>query len=177
MRKALALILLSLLSLTLVAAIVATVGNHPPDWQVALDAYVEYKDTLSPGTTMVRAVERAQRPWNFSRDMSRAVFGDNVSYQTDYTYDENRRTSAKPRPFPPQEVWCVLLERDPSSASAPTKETTYAVVFVAEHHDLHNADIVVHEGAADLFSRKLGDSLSLIGCDLNLEQLPEQVER
>ena len=177
MKKALALILLSLLSLTLVVAIVATVGNHPPDWQMALDAYVEYKDALSPGTTTARVVDQARRPWNFSRDMSRAVFGDNVSYQTDYTYDENRRTSAKPRPFPPQEVWCVLLERDPSSASDSAKETTYAVVFVAEHHDLHNADIVVHEGAADLFTQELRDGLSLIGCDPGLEQSPEQVER
>jgi hypothetical protein len=177
MRKALVLILLSLSSLALVVAIVAIAGNRPPDWQVALDTYVEYKDALLPGTTTVRVVDQARRPRNFSRDMSRAVFGDNVSYQTDHTYDENGRMSDKPRPFPPRNVWCVLLERDPSSASDPAKETPYAVVFVAEHHDLHNADIVVHEGAADLFTRELGDSLSLIDCDLGLEQLPEQVER
>ena len=105
--------------------------------------------------------------------MSQAVFGDSAYYQIDYSYSGKRGSGLKPRPFPPKEVWCVLLGRERSSTDDSTGETTYAVVFVAEHHDLYNADIVIHEGARDpftqdSFTQDFMESLAMIDCDLRL---------
>jgi hypothetical protein len=164
MRRASVVILPLLLAITLVAAsLVAIRTNRPPDWQLELDQYVEYEDSLSSGMTTVQLVDRASKPWNFSRDMSHAVFGDSPYYQTDYNYGGRR--GPRPLPFPPEDVWCVLLERDHNA------ETTYAIVFVAEHQDLYNADVVIHEGASDLSDQSFTESISVIGCDLVLAQL------
>jgi hypothetical protein len=146
-----------------VASLVAMRTNRPPDWQLELDKYVEYKDSLSSGTTTVQLVDRASRPWNFSRDMSHAIFGDSPYYQTDDSYGGRR--GPRPLPFPPEDVRCVLLERDHN------EETTYNIVFVAEHQDLYNADVVIHEGASDLSDQPFAESISEIGCELVLAQL------
>jgi hypothetical protein len=164
MRKASVVIFPLLLATALiVASLVAIRMNRFPDWQLELDRYVEYKDSLSSGTTTVQLVDRASRPWNFSRDMSHAVFGDSPYYQTDYSY--GGRHGPRPLPFPPEDVRCVLLERDHN------EETMYTVVFAAEHQDLYNADVVIHEGASDLSAQSFVDSISRIGCDLVLAQL------
>ena len=171
MRRASVVILPLLLAITLVAAsLVAMRMNRTPDWQLELDKYVGYKDSLSSGTTTVQLVDRASRPWDFSRNMSHAVFGDSPYYQTDYSYGGRR--GPRPLPFPPEDVRCVLLERDHN------EETTYTVVFVAEHQDLYNADMVIHEGASDLSDQSFTESISVIGCDLVLARLgPSSVHR
>jgi len=174
MRRAIILTFPLLLATTLlVALLIAIRMNRPPDWQLELDKYVEYKDSFSSGTTAVQLVERASRPWNISRGMSHAVFGDSPYYQTDYGYSgEKRHGGPRPLPFPPEDVWCVLLERDRN------EETTYAIVFVAEHQDLYNADVVMHEGASDLSTQAFVEGISRIGCDLALAQLrPSNVRR
>ena len=181
MRRAILLIFPLLLATALVAALLVAIRmNRPPDWQLELDKYVEYKDSFSSGTTTVQLVDRASRPWNFSRDMSHAVFGDGPYYQTDYGYSGEGRNRGGPRPlpFPPEDVWCVLLERDHNSTDDLIEETTHTIVFVAEHQDLYNADVVIHEGASDLSTQAFVESVSRIGCDLVLAQLsPSNVRR
>lgn len=163
MRRSIRFILPLFLAVTLVVTLLVAVRmNRPTDWQLELDKYVQYKDSVSSGTTTVRLVDRASKPWNFSRDMSHAVFGDSPYYQTDYSYSGERRSGPKPLPFPPDDVWCVLLERD---------HGTRTIVFVVEHQDLYDADMVVHEGASDLSSQSSVENVSQIGCDLMLAQL------
>jgi hypothetical protein len=173
MRRAGVVIFPLLLATALVvASLVAIRMNRPPDWQLELDEYVGYKDSLSSssGTTTVQLVDRASRPWNFGRDMSQAVFGDSPYFQTDYNYGGRR--GPRPLPFPPEDVRCVLLEQDHNEG------TMYTIVFVAEHQDLYNADVVIHEGANDLSNQSFVDSISAIGCDLVLAQLrPSSVHR
>jgi hypothetical protein len=65
----------------------------------------------------------------------------------------------RPLPFPPEEVWCVLLGRG-------SQATSSGVVFVALHQDIHNADWVVHETAGDPFSPDSLNAASAIGSDL-----------
>ena len=160
---------LLLATILVVALLVAIRMNRPSAWRLALDKYVEYRDSSSSRTTTVHLVDRASKPWNFSRDMSYAVFGDSPYYQTDYGYSGEKRSGPRPLPFPPDDVWCVLLERD---------HETYTIVFVAEHQDLYNADVVIHEGVSDLSTQSLVESVSRIGCDLVLAQLrPSNVHR
>jgi hypothetical protein len=60
MRRASVVIFPLLLATTLVvASLVAMRMNRRPDWQLELDQYVEYKDSLSSGTTTVQLVDRA----------------------------------------------------------------------------------------------------------------------
>jgi hypothetical protein len=123
----------------------------------------------------VRLVDRASKPWNFSRDMSYAVFGDSPYYQTDHGYSGEKGSGPRPLPFPPEDVWCVFLERNQETYTSGSKRS---IVFVAEHQDLYNADMVIHEGVSDLSTQSLVESVSRIGCDLVLAQLqPSSVHR
>ena len=199
MRKAISLIaLLLLLLVVLVIAVMASRARSPAGWQVELDRYVEYKDSLGSGTTTVQATVRASRPWNLDEDMSSAVFADRPYYRADYDYSGDERYGFRQLPYPlsftgpltvelsmlagekgygfrslpypPKDVWCVLLERDLGSGDEPGSERGHEVVFVALHRDIYCADWVVHEVTGDLFSQDLTESLSAIGCDLQLEQ-------
>jgi hypothetical protein len=170
MRRATFLILALLLPATLIIALLAVLQrSHLPAWQLELAKYVECKDSLLSTRTTVRLVDRASRPWNFTQDMNSAVFGDNPSYQTGYSY--GGRDGPRPLPYLPEKVWCALLERDHKSTDELIRETTYTVVFVAEHQNLYHADIVIHEPASDPSAEVLMESLSRVGCESVLEQI------
>ena len=175
MRRATLLILTLLLPVTLIVALLTILqrSRPPAAWQLELDKYVEYKDLFLSEATKVQLIDQASRPWNFNQDMSGAVFGDNPYYRTDYGYSGTERNKGGPRPlpYPPKNVWCALLERDRKAADELMEETTYTVVFVAEHQDLYNASMVIHEAASDLSAQVFVESLSRIGCDSVLEQL------
>jgi hypothetical protein len=66
-------------------------------------------------------------------------------------------------------VWCALLVAEPQPFETGGREPGYIVVFIAEHHDLYNAALVVHESANDHIS--LPESLSLVGCKTVLEEI------
>jgi hypothetical protein len=92
-----------------------------------------------------------------------------ASYQTGYSY--GGRDGPRPLPYPPENVWCALLERDHKSTDELIRETTYTVVFVAEHQNLYHAAIVIHEPASDPSAEVLMESLSRVGCESVLEQI------
>jgi hypothetical protein len=164
-----------------VAALVVREQNLPAAAQAALDKYIEYRYLPSQAPT-IRQVARASLPWNFSSNMSGATFGDSVFFGTTHSYrvqpvnppgfptitpDPNAwrivggspsGSGGRPVPFPPTDVWCVLLQDEiPSSAT---------VVYIALHEDLYYADWVLHEPARS--SKEITDALSRIGCDLKL---------
>jgi len=169
MGRAVSLALLLVALGALVGAFVAAEARRPVGWEAELEKYVEYRDSLSSGTTTAQLVARASQPWNFSRDMSHASFGDSVYYRTDYGYDAGRGGGPRPLPFPPDEVWCVLLQRDRASTTDSVGEITQEVVFSVLDRDMYNADWVIHEGASAPFSPEFMEDLSLVGCDLALE--------
>ena len=172
MRRAIPLGLALLLPAGLIAGFLTFQAYRPSAWQLELTKYVELQDTLLPGTTTVRFTVRASRPWNFTPDLSGAVFGDTPYYRTDYDYSgEGNRGGPRALPYPPQNVWCALLEREGQAADRLAGETTQAVFFVAEHQDLYNADVLVHEVATDLSAEALTQRLSQLGCEPLLEQV------
>jgi hypothetical protein len=168
MRKATMVGAVFLVPIAVAIGLVAFESRRPLDWQSQVDKYIAYMDEVSSKPMKMLKAERARRPWDFSAEMSLAVYGDSGHYQTDYGYQQ-RNVGAKPLPLPPQEVWCVLLELEQHGAVDPTEEGAYRVVFPALHQDLHNADWVLHEGAGDLTSQEFMESLSKIGCDLGLD--------
>ena len=126
-----------------------------------MDKYVKYRDSLSLGTTSVELTERASSPWNFAPSMSSTVFGDSAHYRTEYRYngERSRFWTYKRLPYPPIEVWCVLLRRELSTADDLSTESPHSVVFVAEHQDMFCADLLVHESASDLSDPLLPETL------------------
>lgn len=68
-----------------------------------------------------------------------------------------RNNGLRALPYPPKEVWCVVLKGGEPGAR---------VIFVALHSDLYNAAWIVHEPDGAPGSRELAGALSEIGCDL-----------
>lgn len=153
MRKALALSAIALVLIIVLVVLAVIEISRPPEWQEALDEYIAHCHDSLDDTVAVVSLERARQPDRFSVEQSRAVFGDDVYY------------SYGSLPFPPQKVWCALVERK----SPPLRMARRQVLFVALHQDLHNADWVVHEGEIEPFSQPFLESLDLVGCDLGLK--------
>lgn len=181
MSRLLRIVFVMLMPLVLVIVVALSVYKPgPPDKVVtAVYGYLRYQESSSQQAGAVQQIVHAARPWNLTPQMSRATFGSSVVYQTTTNYDvpgrfglratatpwprefSSRRGGLRPLPFPPVDVWCVLL-RQAGDASP-------GVVFVAEHHDIYNADWILHEPNAE--SRpELNAILSSVGCDLVLDR-------
>ena len=167
MRKRAILLMIALaVPFALAGYLVARQAFMPPEWQAGLDRYVAYKAASSGGVITVQRVERARKPWKFSQDMSSSVYGDGLYFRPDYTFDGEYvgGNGRRPLRFPPEEVWCILLEQAPRERGE--REAAHSVVFVALHQDLYTAVWVLHEWAHDLPAAALAESLALIECDL-----------
>jgi hypothetical protein len=145
--------------------LVARQAFMPPEWRAGLDRYVAYRAASLGKAITVQRVERARKPWKFSRDMSGSVYGDGLYFRPDYTFDGEYVGGSGRRPlhFPPEEVWCVLLEQAPERSAG---EAAHSVVFVALHQDLYTADWVLHEVVDDLPAAALAESLAALECDV-----------
>jgi hypothetical protein len=165
-----------ILATAIVAALlIAREQTLPSAAQAALDKYVLYRQSLPSASAMVEQVTRAAFPSNFSADMSNASYGHSHLYRTtqddrepravNLTHDALTTLSVqyvgadRPIPFPPADLWCVLLKHDHQQQ----------VAFVALHQDLYNADWLVHEPRAAIGTRTLSDQLARLGCNLKLE--------
>jgi len=155
-----ALVLLVPSALVLVVAL-SVYKPGPPDKVVtAVYGYLRYQESSSQQAGAVQHIVHAARPWNLTPQMSKATFGNSVVYRTTTNYDAPGGGGPRPLPFPPVDVWCVLLRQ---------ADKAQRVVFVAEHHDLYNADWILHEPNAE--SRpELNAILSSVGCDLVLDR-------
>jgi hypothetical protein len=163
MRKVSLLAIVLLLLVALGIAVVAETPEQPglpAGCRERLDEYLAHD--APPGVTRMLRFERARTPWNLTADMSQAAFGASAHYQTDSS------KSGIALPFPPKEVWCVLLERADTTFGLAAG-MPYDVVFVGLHVDLYYADWVVHKGPAAPASPQLKDSLSVLGCELGLD--------
>lgn len=163
MRRIVLLVIPLLLLVGLGIAVVAQTqdgdGGLPFDSQARLDQYLA--DRFWPGTMGVQSVAQAHKPWRFTEEMTSGAFGDSVHFQTTQYSD----TLSALR-FPPDQVWCVLLEREGLTVEeAPPS----MVVFAALHMDMYNADWIVHEAEGSPSSPEVRSILSTIGCDLELD--------
>jgi hypothetical protein len=180
-KRALFIVIPVLVALASVVAVTAATLAFPTAAQSVLDEYLHFISTSSPPTHLigVKTRVRANRPWNLNQDLDYPVFGTSWHYQTDQRLDwqplaletaEWQLTVVQegdarlapdrrlPLPFPPQELWCVLLE----SGSRDQ------VIFLARHHrEPYYTEWVVHQGPKAPFSQSLLDTLSDIGCNLN----------
>lgn len=80
-----------------------------------------------------------------------------------YTATGGGFRTSRPIPYPPAEVWCVLLKL--------TSEDTYFVVFANLHMDMYNAQWIIHEGEKSPFSQTFVERVASFGCDLDLAYL------
>jgi hypothetical protein len=165
-RAILLLTILALVPIALVVAVLASEARFPAEAQTQLNRYMAKKLTSSSPVVHVQQIARARKPWNLSREMGFISFGDGVHFQTDYGYTEEERPSLKPLPFPPTDVWCVLLELGVRPSGSAKSQAQYTGVFVALHQDLYNADWAVHTGWKDLSMQEFMDSAAKIGCDV-----------
>jgi hypothetical protein len=163
MRRVVLLVISLLLLVGLGIAVVAQThdgdGGLPFDSRSRLDEYLA--DQFWPGAMAVQSVARAHKPWRFTEEMTSGAFGDTVHFQT-----TNYSDTLGALRFPPDEVWCVLLE---SKGITVEEAPPSSVVFLALHMDMYNAEWIVHEAAGRPSSPELGSILSTIDCDLALE--------
>ncbi len=165
-------------ALVLVVALSAYKPGPPDKVVTAVYNYLRYQDSYSHRAGAVQQIVHAARPWNLTPQMSKATFGNSVVYQTATNYDvpgsfglratatlwprefSSQRNALRPLPFPPVDVWCVLLRQT---------DKAQRVVFVAEHQDIYNADWILHEPNAESWP-ELNAILSSVGCDLALDR-------
>lgn len=150
------------LAVSIVALIVAIVivavleARRGPNWRLELDEYIA--QSASPSETItIQSVVEASKPWNFSREMGRAV------------RDDWRWESVAPS-FPPKAVQCVLLEQSRKLTVGAEEEPRQQVVFVAHHTDaLYRVGWLAYVGPKAPFTQELAAHLAAIGCDLDLK--------
>lgn len=145
--------------------------NQPEVWQGAIDRYLEYRSTSGSQRLQVTAADKATKPSAFGPEMSSSVFDRSAYYRPDqrkgqdsgHKEGQGLQTGYQPEdprralPYPPRRVWCVVVE-------APGGDEKQ-LLFVAEHQDLYNADLVVHEGPRGSTLEGLSDQASRIGCE------------
>lgn len=131
----------------------------PASAQGLLDHYLAH--TLPASPAAVAAIDRAARPSRLAAGMAGQTFGASVHFQTDMGDAGIEAGGLSPLPFPPVQVWCVLLK----DGGPPAGQ----VVLVALHEDLYNADWIVHQGADDASSVAAQHLLSTLGCTVTPE--------
>ena len=128
------------LLLPAVAILVVILANNRSDQldprQRVVQAYIQYREKSLSRPLVVGEYTEARLPQNFQATLSKISYGDTPYYQT------TQRTNTsypgqKPLPYPPNDLWCIKL-----SSAAPAAP---AVIVVALHQDMYNADWVVHE--------------------------------
>ena len=145
-----------------VSAEIPQEAGLPTGVQERLDQYIASADAPSQATVLM--VERARRPWTFTRELSDRVLGDSVYFQTDASLTWAVGSGPSPLPFPPKELWCALLAGQDNASS----EQSYAIVLVGLHMDMYNGDWMVHETAEDPFTLESQQMLTRIGCKMVL---------
>lgn len=177
-RKILTLALPLLILLGTVTTVVALEQQRTPEWQRALNGYLDqsrlddfHSDDSRSGDSSavkhsnvlaarVRRVARARLPWNFRAEMGRPV---RSTQQWPWAVNQ--------LPYPPDALYCVLVQETVSkfapATATPQMATTRRVIYVAHHSDkLWRVGWMVHEGPIQPFSPALASHLASVGCDL-----------
>ena len=155
--------------LVAVFALPASPSELPHQVTTAVYAYLDFRASPSQPMLGVQQIIPASRPWSFTRQMSKATFGNSVYFKTDYRSivqglsasatpwpGEGSSVGGRSLPFPPAALWCVWLQ--------PTEGAYPSIVYVAQHEDDYKADWIVHIPAAQT-TQELEASLATLGCN------------
>lgn len=145
MRRATAFSIAAGVIVLLLAALAVIEFRRPTGWQDELIGHLARLSTEGDQVRLLSA-KRAPRPDLFDGHLSLSAWG-NQSY------------TAKPLPYPPDTLYCIHLEHR-YGGSPPRRQ----LVFIARHHDLHNADWVLHESHYGPFGPELLRDLRALGC-------------
>jgi len=172
MKKALAFGLSALVLIVLIAGLVIAEIGQTPLWRAELHKYISDRSTALDKEMTVVYTARARRPHLFEAHEGHATWGGGRHFRTDHSYSPRKAYGTTVLPFPPEQVWCVLVQR----RHCPGGSLEGHVIFVALHLDLYYAEWIVHEGESEPFSQEFLSILSQVGCDLGLEPraLPER---
>ncbi len=143
--------------MVLVGLWIANALTTPP-WRSALNQYIAYKTSPPAALITVERVAQAGQPWHFSADMSSATYGDCYYFDVSYCDHITQALPDPPLPFPPEDVWCALVQ-----STASNHEDRW-MVYIARHEDLYNAGWIVHESSHNLSDPRLAEDLATIGC-------------
>jgi hypothetical protein len=137
--------------------------HRPPDWQPEIEKYIAYQEHDLQARLTVQTVQRAQKPWDFTDEAGFTVFGDTVYYDTENRYEYKLDYNpGMPLPYPPKEVWCILLKVEPAASAGPAH---LQWVLAALHQDIYNAGWVIHAAKGDDLTAEVLQRISRIGCD------------
>jgi hypothetical protein len=156
--KRIAFVLIATALLLAVLVIVFTAEfkpQFPPEGQALLDDYL----ALSPETT-VQAISLAGHPEKLTQDMVDRLDGDQEpqDLEVDDIADQPviKPIAGGSLRFPPQETWCILLDRGGKIAGE--------VLFVTRHENLYGSQWALYRGL-DRASSPSSDQVSAtIGC-------------
>jgi hypothetical protein len=184
MRRAFSLAVMVLLPAAALAVIILVIYQPgvPAEGRWALDQYLR-----SPGvgasSAVAEQVRHAARPGSFTASMSAATFASTSYFQVLHNYQPPATLSGliwdkpvvtnslgiapvpvnyagqKPLPYPPHDLWCVLL-----SAAAPAAPQS---VFLALHGDLYVDVWVVHELPPVASTSELALQWGRVGCAID----------
>ncbi len=152
-----------LFSLALLIALLIYDARHPQPWQVELDAYLA-------GHTGVHAAAllTAERPAAFDEGMPFRPTGTSSHFRLGPEDPTGRtgETGLGPLPYPPEEVWCVLLATGPRNPEGPLPSPgPDNVILLVRHADLYAEDWIVYEAPPGADRLTVDQALQTIGCD------------
>jgi hypothetical protein len=154
MRKRLIIYIPVLVVLLLLATLLIVNHFTTPKWKISLDQYLDFQQAAGKHSFRLVKATQATQPAQFSAAMSAESYRNNVVFSTNNTIGSQYTSEMYPLPYPPDEVWCVLLQND----------SQQQVVYVALHKSQNNADWIVHIPSQPYSSPSLQNSLSQIGC-------------
>jgi hypothetical protein len=153
--------------------------NQQPGWQDELSQYLRYKSESVNEIYDIHAYAKGKTPWNLHMENNKVSLGESEYYQTDFRYGEELSedevtfiigkspdNNLIPLPFPPNEVWCVLLKRVNGAETNFPDDDVATLVLVALHQDLYNADYVVHEIRSEIQDETSYEIAEELGCAL-----------
>lgn len=125
--------------------------QRTPDWQTALNRYLA-ENAAQPA--QVQTVAHADLPGQFTLELGSPV-------------SDEWQWSIERLPFPPQELYCVLLQTPAAPGAAG--ESQAQVVYVGYLSDaLYRTGWMVYAGPHHPFPAQLPLQLAAVGCDLPL---------
>lgn len=167
--------------IALALALARSPGRRTVDWRSIVSDYLAYKGWT--GQVTIKQSVKARAPYNFTEAMNLSTYGEGPYYTVDTSSNFNQNVTTphptkgsgnetansfrtgRPIPYPPKEVWCVLLQRHTA------EDDTFHFIFANLHEDMYNAEWIVHVGEQASFSPTFLERIASVGCDLDLSNL------
>ncbi len=167
--------------IALALALARSPGRRVVDWRSAVTDYLAYKGWTRDAT--IKQAVKARAPYKFTEEMNLSTYGEGPHYTADTSSSFNRNVTTpyptkengaetansfrigRPIPYPPTEVWCVLLQR------RTTEGDTFHFIFANLHEDMYNAEWIIHVGEQAPFSPTFLERVASLNCDLDLLNL------